>query len=182
MVDLITYDDSGRPRLSVVIENLTPTLAVFVAGNATFPSSDYATRDMRNFYSVLDFDDSTNESISFVGLMPQQYAGNGIELRLFFTMETATSGDVDWSVKFEKLTSFDQDIDSVSYSNATSVIDTAVPSTSGEIAITSISVTDGANMDNITKGDMFVMNITRSATTDTASGDAELLGVEMRGL
>jgi|10_taG_2_1085330.scaffolds.fasta_scaffold63559_2 hypothetical protein len=182
MFDLITYDEDGRPRLSVVVENKTPTLAVFVAGNAIFPASNYATRDIRGIYPVLDFDDTTAESIYFVGVMPQQYTGNGLGVYLFFTMTSAVSGDVDWSVKFERLTTFDQDIDSTSFSSATSVTNTAVPTNAGEIASTSISITSGSNMDNIVAGDMFLLEIIRGATADTASGDAELLGVEIRGV
>ena len=181
MFDLLTYDETGRPRLSVTVENLTPTLAVFTAQNAIFPSSSFASKDMRNFYPVLDFDASSNESIYFVGMMPQQYRGTDIEVRLYFTMTSATSGDVDWSVQFERLTSSDQDIDSSSFSDVTTVVNTAVPGTSGQIAITSITVTKGTNIDNTVSGDMFAVKITRGATSDTASGDAELLGIELRG-
>lgn len=182
MFDLITYDNTGRPRLSVTIENLTPTLAFFNGSNAIYPSSNYATKDIRNIYPVLDFDDTTNESIYFVGIMPQQYRENtDIEVRIFFSMTSATSGDVDWSVDFERLTSFDQDIDSSSFSDSTSTVDTAVPSNSGELAITSITVTAGDSIDNIVAGDMFAMRLTRGATTDTATGDAEVLGIEIRG-
>jgi len=181
MFDMMTYDDSGRPRFSVTIENLTPTLAVFTAFNAIFPATNYATKDIRNVYPVLDFDASTNESTIFIGLMPQQYRGGNIEARLFFSMTTATSGDVDWSIQFERISSSDQDIDSDSYSSATSIVDVAVPSTSGVVTVSSITVTSGANMDNVVAGDMFAIQITRGASDDTASGDAELLGVELRG-
>jgi len=181
MFDLLTYDNNGRPRISVTVENLNPTLLFFMPGNAVFPSSNYATQDIRNVYPVLDFDDSTNESIYFVGVMPQQYRGNGFDVRLFFSMTSATSGDVDWSVEFERLTAADQDIDSDSYSDATSVLNTSAPTTSGEIAVTTITVTSGSAMDNIVSGDMFAMRLTRGATADTASGDAEILGIELRG-
>jgi hypothetical protein len=181
MFDLITYDSDGRPRLTVVIENKTPTIAFFVGKNATNPSTNFATKDTRNQYSVLDFDDSTNESTIFVGLIPQQYTGTDIEVRLFYAMTSATSGDVDWQVKMERLTSSDQDIDSASYSVVTSSVNNTVPSTSGHLAIVSITMTKGTNIDNVAVGDMFALQITRDASTDTASGDAELFGVEMRG-
>jgi hypothetical protein len=181
MFDLISYDNTGRPRLSVTVENLNPTLAAFFPANAIYPSSNYATKDIRNVYPVLDFDDSTNETIYFVGLMPKQYQGNGIDVNLFFTMTSATSGDVDWKVSFERLAASDQDIDSDSYSSETSITDVAVPSVSGEIAVSTITVTSGSSMDNIVAGDMFSLKLTRDAATDTATGDAELLGVELRG-
>lgn len=181
MFDLITYDNSGRPRLSVVVENKTPTLAFFSAKNQTNPSANFATKDTRNQYAVLDFDDTTNESTIFVGLMPQQYSDTDIEVRLFFTMTSATSGDVDWQLKMERLTSEDQDIDSDSYSALTTSINNAVSGTSGKITIATVTITKGANMDNVVAGDMFALQITRDAATDTAAGDAELFGVEVRG-
>ena len=114
--------------------------------------------------------------------MPKQYQGNGIDVNLFFTMTSATSGDVDWKVSFERLAASDQDIDSaLIYSSATTITDVAVPSVSGEIAVSTITVTSGSRMDNIVAGDMFSLKLTRDAATDTATGDAELLGVELRG-
>jgi hypothetical protein len=181
MFDLLTYDNEGRPRLTVTVENLTPTLAVFTAKNALFPTANYATKDIRNVYSVLDFDDTTNEKTIFLGLMPKQYRGGNIEVHLHFMMTTATSGDVDWIVYFDRFGSNDIDVDTNTWSNTTTVTDTSVPSTSGQIAITTVTVTEGANMDNITAGDLFSIQIERDASTDTATGDAELLGVEIRG-
>jgi len=181
MFDLITYDDSGRPRLSVTVENLTPTLAFFTASNNFPPTLNYATRDIRNTFPVLDFDDSTDETANFIGLMPQQYRGTDVEVRLFYMMTSATSGDTDWLIYFDRFAAEDADLDSFSYSDATAVVNQTVPGTSGQIGIVSFTVTSGANMDNVVAGDMFVLKVTRDASADTASGDAELLGVEIRG-
>ena len=78
MFDLLTYDNEGRPRLTVTIENKNPTLAVFTAQNGIPPATNYATRDVRGLFPVLDFDNTTSESIYFVGVMPQQYQNNGM--------------------------------------------------------------------------------------------------------
>ena len=179
---MLTYDSEGRPKLTVTIENLTPTLAVFVAANSVIVDSNCATLDTRNNYIVLDFDASTNESICFDSIMPQQYRGGNINVHIHYAMTSATSGDVDWSVKFDRVAASDLDIDSESYSSAVTSLNNTVPSTSGQIDIATISVSSGAEMDNIVAGDLYRMCITRGATADTATGDAELIAVEIREL
>jgi len=179
---MLTYDNEGRPKLLVTIENLTPTVGVFVAANSVIVDSDCATLDTRNNYIVLDFDDSTNESICFDSVMPQQYRGGNIEVRIHYAMTSATSGDVDWSVKFDRVAVSDLDIDSASYSGSTEKVNNTVPSTSGQIGIATIPVSSGGEMDNIVAGDLYRMCITRGASADTATGDAELIAVEIREL
>jgi len=179
MFDLMTYDSDGRPRLTVVIENKTPTLAVFVAQNGIPPASDYATRDIRGIFPVLDFDNSTSESIYFVGLMPQQYQNNGMTAYLYFTSD-ATSGDVDWDLSFDRLTSKDLDIDGNSFGDISSSDNNSVSGTSGGIVIASWTIATGTTMDNVVAGDMFVVKLTRDIA-DTAASDANFLALELRG-
>ena len=179
MFDLITYDNEGRPKISVVVENKTPTLAVFTDQNGIPPSSDYATRDVRGIFPVLDFDNSTSESIYFVGLMPQQYQNNGITGYVYFTSD-ATSGDVDWDLYFDRLTSADLDIDGNSFGVAFSSDDNDVSGTTGVISIATWTLNHGVGMDNIVAGDMFVIKLTRDIG-DTAAGDANFLALELRG-
>jgi len=179
MFDLLTYDNEGRPRLTVTVENKTPTLAVFTAQNGIPPASDYATRDVRGVFPVLDFDSSTSESIYFVGLMPQQYQNNGIIAYLYFT-SSATSGDVDWDISFDRLTSADLDIDGNSFGDITSSDGNNVSGTSGAITIATWSIASGSAMDNVVAGDMFMVKLTRDIA-DTASGDAQFLALELRG-
>ena len=179
MFDLITYDNNGRPRISVVVENKNPTLSVFVAQNGIPPTTNYATRDIRGIFPVLDFDNTTSESIYFVGLMPQQYQNNGITAHLFFTSD-ATSGDVDWVISFDRLTSSDLDIDSNSFGDINSSDNNNSPSTSGHIVVATWTIATGSAMDNVVAGDMFMLKLTRDIA-DTAAGDANFLALELRG-
>ena len=41
-------------------------------------------------------------------------------------------------------------------------------------------ITDGADMDSVAAGELFRLKVTRDATSDDASGDAELYAVEIR--
>ena len=144
------------------------------------PSSNAAIPGTRNQHPVLNFDDTTNESIIFSGVMPRAYDGGGLTVYLHYSMTTATSGDVDWDVAFERIGDQQQDIDSDGFAAANSVDNTTVPGTSGNVDIVSIAFTDGADMDSIAAGEGFRMKVTRDADSDSAGGHAELRFVEIK--
>tara|TARA_R100000808_G_C2151925_1_gene161131 strand:+ start:2544 stop:3086 length:543 start_codon:yes stop_codon:yes gene_type:complete len=179
MFDLLTYDNEGRPKLTVTVENKQPTLAIFFPQNAIPPSTDYATRDIRNLTPVLDFDSSTSESVYFVGLMPQQYQNNGLKAYLYFTCD-ATSGDVDWDLSFDKYTS-DLDLDSAPvFAHTESSNDNTVSATSGQIITAEFKSISFSESDDIGAGDLFILKVSRDIA-DTASGDANFIALELRG-
>ena len=157
------------------------TLMVFTALSNEPPSSNYATVDTRNGAVVLDFDDGpTSESAIFSGVMPQHYSGTtGITVYIHYSMTSATSGTVDWSVSFDRIGDGQQDIDSDSFADANSVTGTTVPGTSGHIDIVSVDFDDGADMDSVAKGESFKIKVTRSDTPESG-GDAELYKIELR--
>jgi len=156
------------------------TLLIFGPYHNEPPSSDYATLDMRNLHPCLDFDDTTDESAVFTGLMPRNYDGGGVTVYLHYAMSSATSGDVDWDVAFERIGDQQQDVDADSFAAVNSVDDTTVPSTSGNVDVVSVAFTDGADMDSVAAGELFRLKVTRGAASDTATGDAELYAVELR--
>ena len=144
------------------------------------PASDYATLDLRNGHPVLDFDASTNESAVFSAVMPRCYAGGGVTVYLHYAMTTAIYGTVDWDVAFERIGDGGQDVDSDGFAAANSVNDTTVPGTSGNVDIASVAFTDGPDMDSVAAGEAFRVKVTRDAASDNATGDAELVAVELR--
>ncbi len=144
------------------------------------PSSNGATIDLRNQHPVLDFDDTTNESAVFSAIMPQHYGGGGVTVYLHYAMTSATSGDIDWDVSFERIGDQQQDINNDGFAAVQSVDNTTVPATSGNVDIVSIAFTDGAQMDGVAVGEMFRLKVTRDAASDTATGDAELLKAEVQ--
>jgi hypothetical protein len=155
------------------------SLIVFTAAHGIPPASAYATFDSRNQHLVLDFDDTANESIMFEGIMPRHYAGGGVTVYLHYAMTTATSGDIDWDVAWERIGDQQQDIDADSFATANSVDNTTVPGTSGNVDIVSIAFTSGAQMDSVAVGEGFRIKVTRDAASDTGTGDAELHFVEI---
>ena len=145
------------------------------------PASNPATLDTRNQHPVLDFDATTNEDAVFSAVMPRSYAATtGLTVYIHYAMSSATSGDVDWDVAFERIGDQQQDIDSDSFAAANSVDNTTVPGTSGNVDIVSVTFTDGADMDSVAVGEGFRMKVTRDAASDTATGDAELRFLEVK--
>jgi hypothetical protein len=156
------------------------TLCIFTPLHNEPPSSNPATLDTRNQHPVLDFDASTNESAVFSSVMPRIYGGGGVTVYLHYAMSAATSNDIDWDAAFERIGDQQQDIDSDGFAAVQSVDNTTVPGTSGLVDIVSVAFTNGAQMDSIAVGEGFRLKVTRDAASDTATGDAELLFVEIK--
>lgn len=145
------------------------------------PASAYATPDTRNSHPVLDFDAATDESAIFGGVLPRHYSGGGVTVRLGWLASSATTGDVVWNGAFERHDDDVTDLDADSFAAAQAATATTA-SGSGEVQYTDIAFTDGAQMDSLAAGESFRLKITRDAdnVSDTMTGDAELLSVEIR--
>jgi hypothetical protein len=159
------------------------TLCVFFPQNAEPPSSNYATFDTRNGVLVLDFDDSTTESVEFAGFMPRHYGGGGITCTIgwmFTSSGTPGTDTCDWEISFKSVTDDADDLDTKSFAAANAVLATSA-SADGEVAYDTIAFTDGADMDSVAAGEYFRLKVARDATGGTASpGDAELVFVEVK--
>jgi hypothetical protein len=155
------------------------TLVIFTPLHNEPPSSNYATFDTRNLHTVLDFDDTTAESAVFKGIMPQNYGGASISVLIHFSMATATTNSIFWSVAIENITTT-LDIDADSFSGFNDNGGTAVPTVSGEVDVVGIAFTNGVDMDSLSAGNSFRIKIRRGAPDDNATGDAELFAVEIR--
>ena len=156
------------------------TLLVFTPQCNEPPSANYATLDVRNYHPVLDFDDTTNESSVFSGVMPRHYAGGGVTVYLHYAMTSAVADTVDWDVAFELIGDQGLDIDGDSFAAVNSVDNTTVPDTTGLVDIVNVAFTNGADMDSVVAGQGFRLKVTRDAASDDATGDAELLFVEIK--
>jgi hypothetical protein len=154
----------------------TKTYAVFNATDNQPAATAFATLDTRNSIAVLDFDDAATESAVFVGILPEAAAlGSGLIVSLRWMATTATSGDVRWSVAWEKSNT---DLDSDSFDTATAATATA-NGTSGIVTVTNITCT---TIDSLAAGDLFRLRVQRVGGdgADTMTGDAELIAVEVR--
>lgn len=156
------------------------TLLIFTPYNAEPPATNFATLDLRNRHPVLDFDATTNESTMFSAVMPRNYAGGGITVYLHWAASTDTTDTHHcfWDVGFELCTGLDMDGDSFAAVNS---VDTDhCSATSGIETVTAVTFTDGADMDSVVVGALFRMIVTRDATNDDMTGDAELYAIEIK--
>jgi len=156
------------------------TLLILTPLSNEAPNADYATLDVRNEHPVLDFEDAGTKEAVFTGVLPRSYAGGGLTVNVHFAMSSATSGNVVWNAEIERMHST-QDIDSAGFAAAQSHTE-AAPGTNGYPAVAEITFTDGAQMDSLAAGEAFRIRISRDGGngSDTASGDAELLAVEIK--
>ena len=154
----------------------TKTYTVFTPNQNQPPATDFATLDTRNSILVLDFDDGDTESAIFVGVIPEAASlGSGLKIRLHWAATDATSGDCVWDVSLERMNT---DLDTDSFDTIASAT-AATNGTSGILTVTEITLT---TIDSVTAGDGYRLKVTRDATngSDTMSGDAELVVVEVR--
>lgn len=156
-------------------------LCRFNAPSDGAPSSNYATLDTRNAHPVLDFDASTEESIYWEDVLPDNYGGGGLTADIYWMATSATSGDVKWGGSVERRAAAGDDQDADSFATEQTATGTA-NATSGVIVKTSIAFTSGANMDSLAAGEPFRFKLARKAAdaADTMTGDAEVLAVVIR--
>jgi hypothetical protein len=154
------------------------TLAVCNALNGIPPATLFATQGLRNAHPTLEFDAATAWAINFEIILPRNYAGGGITANLHWVGASATSGDVVWGIAFERMNT---DIDADSFASQQTATGTA-NGTSGIETVTSIASTNGAQIDSAVVGDMVRIQISRVAAdaADTMTGNAQLLGVELK--
>jgi hypothetical protein len=155
------------------------TLLVFTPLNNEAPSTSYPTLDVRNDHPVLDYPDDTYKDALFTAVLPRSYAGGGLTVAIYFAMSSATSGNVVWKAAIERIGEV-LDIDSDGFAAYQAQIK-AVAGTCGMAAKAEIEFTDGAQMDSLVAGELFRLKVRRDGGdgSDNASGDAELLAVEV---
>lgn len=156
------------------------TLATFGAQQAETPATNFGALSLRNRHPVMLFDTATQEAVFFRDVLPQHYGGGGITVFVHWAATSATSGTIGWDVAFERIGTGQQDLDADGFATAATVTAATVPATSGNVAVTSVAVTNGANIDSIAVGELFRLRVRRDVASDTATGDAELVGVELR--
>jgi hypothetical protein len=155
------------------------TLSFFTAIDNQPPASGFATLDTRNSIAVLDFDDTTEESAVFVGVVPDNAnLASGLSVRIHWMATTATSGNCRWGIQFEDMNT-DEDADS--FDTATE----AHSATNGTAGIPTTTTITCTTIDSLVAGDFFRIKIYRDVsdtTNDTMTGDAELIAVEVRSV
>lgn len=160
------------------------TLVIFTPLCNEPPSSAYATLDLRNGHPVLDFDGSTDEEAVFTGVLPGNYAGGGLTVRLLVGMTSATSGSARLQADIERINSGGLDIDADSFTGSFQSAGLTVNGTSGIFTWVDIAFTSGAQMDSLAAGEAFRLKVRRDADgtsgTDDQTTDLELLAIHIK--
>jgi hypothetical protein len=195
--DLIYWNGSAWTKLAIGSEDQVLTVASgapawetpsggggdqlerFTANQAIYPSSNAASGASRNGHAVVAYDDTTDESVIFEGVMSKDYSASDLTAKLHWVAATATSGNVRWNVAFERMAANGHDIDADDFA-AVQAATGAANATSGKLTVTSIAFTQ-AQADSIAAGEAFRLKVTRDAdnAADTMTGDAQLLRVQV---
>lgn len=147
--------------------------------SAEFPASNYPQLTLSNRRPVLGFDAATDETAYWTGIAPQGLTGT-ITVVVTYAMASATSGNIYWQAALEAISDGDAtDTDAATSFDTANSGNGAVPGTAGYIDQISITMT---NADSIAAADYFRLSVNRDAdnASDTATGDAYLLAVELR--
>lgn len=147
--------------------------------SAHFPSSNFPQLMLINQRPTLAFDAATDETAYWTDVAPQGLTGT-ITVVVSYIMASATSGAVYFQAALEAITAADAtDLDAgTSFDTANSGNGT-VPGTAGYMQQISITMT---NADSLAVADYYRLSLNRDADngSDTATGDAYVLAVELR--
>jgi hypothetical protein len=154
------------------------TRAIFTPYSAEFPATNFPELGLINRRPVLGYDATTNETCYWTTAVPQGITGT-MTFIISIMMASAITGNTDWDVAVEAVTSGDAtDLDAgTSFDTVNSTDNTTVPGTAGYMQQITVTLT---NNDSLAAADYVRFSLTRDAVSDTAAGDAYFLGAEFR--
>jgi len=154
------------------------SLLVFDSLSNRPPAANYATIDLRNGFVLLDFDDTTDETARFHAVLPSHYGGGQVLAVITWTSSSAISGDALLRVETTRLSS-GVNIDTLPAVGGSDEVTTTAPTTSGQLVI---SQSSPLAVGGAVAGDLLLVSLIRvaSLSSDTLSGDVELVSLEIR--
>lgn len=161
---------------------MTTTRFVLTPNSAEFPATNFPQLTLVNRRPVLAFDAATDETCYWTVAVPQGFTGT-MTANITYMMASATSGAVGFQIQVEAVTAGDAtDLDAgTSFDAVNNSASTTVPATAGYIGQISITLT---NQDSAAAADYLRFSLNRdadgSAITDSATGDAYVLALEVR--
>lgn len=123
----------------------------------------------------LDFDQSTDETTTWIIPVPANYLSGGT-VNIWWYSTALTSGNVVWKASIYVATASSSDIDTSSVFNTVDLsAATAVPATAGQFKLTSLALTSPG----LAAARWAVLMVGRDANngSDTAAGDCSIIGL-----
>lgn len=124
------------------------------------------------------YDDTAHEVAFWQFAIDDDYDSSALSCDIYFTMTSATSGDIVWGAEIMAITPGDAiDVGSDGYDTANTATET-IPGTAGYLDTATITLT---NDDGIAAGDFVKFRVSRQdVTADSATGDAEVISIVVR--
>lgn len=127
--------------------------------------------------AIHDFDGAAIEYRDYLCVLVG-YASGGLTVKWKWSAKSATSGTVVWGAAIRRIADDAEDIDAshtYDFNNASAA---TVPSASGELSYDSVAFTDGADMDSLADGEVFILRMRRDPTngSDDVTTDVQLWG------
>ena len=133
-------------------------LSKFTAMNNDYQGSNPATPGGVGARTVMEFDQTTDEFGEFGDSMDSRYEGSGITVTCW-CWTSATTGNAAIEAAIVRQNAGDNISDAFTAVNTSGAV--AVPGVANQIFTITITFTDGADMDSVTKGDPFRIRINR---------------------
>jgi hypothetical protein len=124
--------------------------------------------------NVWAFDAATIWYLDFLCAL-RGYGGGGLTFTLPWTAASAITGVTRWGIAVRRLGAGLDDIDTA-HTYDFNVLDATAPATAGFLAYSTITFTNGADMDSWADGELAIVRVRREANhaNDTQAGNSEL--------
>lgn len=156
----------------IIIHNIQPPATLMPATNVRAGGSTPAER-----VPIWQFDAATIEYLDFYCQL-SGYDGGGLTFTLPWMASSATSGATRWGIAIRRIQDDAEDVDTA-HTYDYNDVDATTASAAGEVKYTTITFTNGADMDSWAEGEFAIVRVRRNAShaNDNMTGDAELLGL-----
>lgn len=167
--------------MATVYQYLDPRAAILPESNAPQLHYEHATAVTNPPVAGLAFDGGSTDEDAYFYFIARDYGSGNLTVTLYWSADTATTGDVKWGAAISVLTPNTDTtaVEADTFATATTVNDTHAGTAAGRLHAAVIVVT---NLDSLTVNDHVILHVYRDAsdtTNDTMAGDAILLGVEV---
>ena len=158
------------------------SLLIFPPLSANFAGAIVAPQfGVRNGHRIISFDDTVDEECFYVGVMPEGYTDEGLDVDIAWMSFDQITGDAVWEVAFERHDNNIQDLDSDGFATAKTVVSTTAAGGAGRTQYATISFLS-TEIDGITGKEQFRLRLRRLAvdSSNTLTNDAQVVTVTMR--